>query len=148
MIKEHSMIFDRFHDALDTLVALNAEHRALIPAQVKDTFSLSAFAREFCTISCDIGCQTGKTVYIKRRAKEGDLVVVFNKAIRSAMFRDAGCEVITAQQLGNAASLPRFSTIYVDEPKFVFNREVHSKFYDLLAHDRDQTFVVLGANHV
>ena len=139
------MNFEKFHDALDTLIALNHEARAE-HAQVLDMYSPPQWAKEFCVVACDIGRRTGKSEYIRRRAKAGDLVVTMNLAARTAMFRDVKCEVLTAQQLERETKARKFNTIFVDEPAVILDAAGRDKFFGLFVLNGEQTFVMLGAN--
>lgn len=137
------MNFDQYHKAIDELISLNLANRTKL-AEYIPMMSPAEWALEFCTVRCDIGRRTGKSEYIKARAKDGDLIIVQNFKTKLHLFSKVPCDVETPKTLrGN--KLKRFGTVFVDEPSLVFRVMSPNDLFTLLAHDSEQTFVMLGA---
>lgn len=134
---------DAFIKLLDELVRINRVNRTSL-LESFDSMGPAAFAESLSTVRLGAGRMIGKTHYIKQRAKAGDLIVVMNTRIRDEYFGDSRAEVISARQLKNERPLPRFSTIYVDDQRYVFKEVCENELYAKLARDPDQTFVFLG----
>lgn len=134
------MEYERFFGAVDELVAINREMRKERAATGWDV-DIEVWVQEFCVVSCDVGRGSGKSEYIRRRAKEGDLVVTFGER----EFRDVPFQVLTGVQVYRVDG-QRFNTIFVDEPGLVFREITRETLFGLLTHDREQTFIMLGAN--
>jgi hypothetical protein len=133
--------FDEFHSAITQLIALNKRFR---PIEQRLNLSVSNWAEEFCTIKCDIGRQSGKSSYINNVAEEGDLIVVMNQHLKNQL-ANTKCEIMTASGISRSHINGKvYNTIFVDEPGFVFGLVERTKFYDYLAHNGEQTFVMLG----
>lgn len=136
------MNFDQYHEMIDELIYLNLAHRAEF-AEYKPMVPPAVWAREFCTVRCNIGRRTGKSEYIKARAREGDLIIAPNLQMRRHLFPNMVCDVETPSTL-NGKKFKRFDTVFVDEPSLVFLVMSPSDLFALLAHDGEQTFVMLG----
>lgn len=137
--------FDTFHSAIDAMVMANQYFR-LARANVQSFYSPVEWATQHATVRSDIGRQTGKSEYIRRRAKPGDLVIAFSLEIRAAKFERMPCTVITAKELAGWSIAPeRFQTIYVDEAALVFGTASAAHMYLALAQGYDQPFVLLGS---
>lgn len=111
------------------------------------------YAMEFGTVQVDIGRRAGKTEYITRNAKPGDLIVTFNALVKrdleEAMKREV--EIVTANKLIQDLHRMRgdifrntYARIYVDEPSLVFRDISRDELYSKLAKNYHQTFVLLG----
>ena len=140
-------VHTEFHPLLDALVALNRVHREemVSPAQRKATIP-AEYAQFCCTVVCNIGRQSGKTEYIKRRADADSLVVVTTVKLGELEYgRHTPFQVCSVQQLPRVAAARKFKTIYVDEPSHLVNSLGLARFYELLADaDLEQTFILLG----
>ena len=134
------MIYKLFYDVIKILILLNKKRRVLID---KNLFSFSAYAQEYCTVKCDIGRQIGKSTYIKTYADHKSLVVVWSKRMKQN-FSNRNFDVVCSHDLVAGKKFPEYKTIYVDEPRFVFNNISISKFYDLLSKSYNQTYIWLG----
>lgn len=141
------MDYNRYYATLDALVLLNREYRGSRMHLVKD-YSLEAWAREHCTISCDIGRRTGKTGYINRRAEPYDLIITPNLETKNRLFHWAIARVLTFTELldlwNNQGEILKFNTIFVDEPSGLFSILPLGHFYSLLTYSHHQTFILLG----
>ncbi|MRR51673.1 MAG: hypothetical protein EG825_12295 [Rhodocyclaceae bacterium] len=139
------MDMDKFHAIVDALIALNMDARNRFSTCCD--FSREEWAKTFCTVTCNIGRMTGNSEFIKRRARPGDMVVVIDGNVRDHLFNGINCEVATARQINKGDVWPRFKTIYVDEPAYVFRILDLKRFYSLLADgSQEQTFVMLGTS--
>ena len=136
---------DSYHSIIDQLVALNMEHRKRHFAQ-REHISPEAWAREFATVRCDIGRRSGKSGYIKLRAKELDLIVAPNMIIAQHVFARAPCDVITPTNVMKLAPgrARQYKTIFIDEPALVFHAVPAEELYFKLSNDDGQTFILLG----
>lgn len=133
----------QFHSLLDDLIVLNLLNRSRVVG-CKEILSPTSWAREFCTISCDIGRRTGKSEYIKTRANKGDLLVVATPQVRHCVFPTMLCTIATPELVKNLQQT-KFNTIFVDEPSLVFRLLERETLYKYLAHDGEQTFIMLGS---
>lgn len=136
--------YDDFHATLDTLLRLNREHRDEAKAWATHLPALD-WAEDFCTVTCDIGRRTGKTEWIKRTATEEDLIVVPDLYVAQQWYKgQTRATVVSARTLDREVRGRKFKTVFVDEPRFVFEVIRRDEFYSLLAVDPDMTFVLLG----
>jgi hypothetical protein len=133
--------FDAYAKAIDGLIELNQSRRKLF--NQKDLMFPVEFAQEFCVVRCDIGRRSGKTEYIRSRAKKDDLVIAHSESSLDVSYRDLVCETKSARNLRNLKP-KRFNMIFIEEPSFVFDRFSMSDIFGLLVRDADQTFVLLG----
>lgn len=140
-------VFSDFHPLLDALVALNKVHRGEFSKEsAKAFYSADYYARNFCTVVCDIGRMSGKTEYIKRRADKDSLVIVHSVEAAVHLYgRRTPYTLCSARQLERVASAKKFKTIYVDEPALTLRSVGMDRLYRLLADAScEQTFVLLG----
>lgn len=135
--------FTDHHLAVNKLRDLNLKNR-LAMANHRSGMPREAWAREFCTVRCDIGRRTGKSDYILRCAKPGDLILVATMQLRHTVFNHAPCAVLTAGQIALDRQCEHYNDIYVDEPSLVFDRLSPHTMYSCLAHGGEQTFLLLG----
>lgn len=136
---------NRFHAAIDNLVALNKELREGMDPEIKEMLSPVEYAIEFCTVTCNIGRQIGKSEYIRRRARQLTHPLIVVPTNNMAHDYDA-LKVLTADQVINGeAGTERYSVVFIDEFSFVFFGERQYKIYSKLAlKGREMTFVLLG----
>lgn len=129
---------------MDTLVRLNRQLRNEILA-----LSLNFYDREFCTITCNIGRHSGKSEWIRQTATKDDLIVTVTQDMAKLSFPKSKTSalVLTARTLRKARTHVPFLRIFVDEPDFVFKDINLDEFYNLLAHDPNQTFFFLGGSY-
>jgi hypothetical protein len=108
------------------------------------------YAIELCTVRCDIGRRTGKTEYIKQNAGKSDLIVTSSQMLKSSLFANMPCDVITMGDLNKPEWLlgksGDFKTIWVDEPFMIFDsHKALTEFYIRICRQgKDQTFVFMG----
>lgn len=134
------MEYNKYHKLLDDMVKLNIANRE----SIVDLLSLAPpaiIAREHCTIRSNIGRRTGKSEYIRTRAKRGDLIIVSNTRIKKLLFSKMRGTVAVANEVN---ALRYFKTIFIDEPSLVFNSLPQTRMFKMLAHDSNQTFIMLG----
>jgi len=136
-----------FQQALKILIALNKEHRKMFK-EYQHFYPPAEFVMEFGTVSLDIGRGVGKSKFIRENAKPNDLVLVHNlEEVRywehyRPMTKVMCLRIHNAQYIKKYGQ--RFDTIWIDEPKLVF--ESISR-YDIMKHlivDYGQTVVMLG----
>ncbi len=136
---------NRFHAAIDNLVALNKELRKCLNPEIKEELSPVEYAIEFCTVTCNIGRRIGKSEYIRRRANELTHSLIIVPTENMALDYDA-LKVLTADQvIEGAAVTERYDVVFIDEFSFVFYNGRQNKIYSKLAFKgRDTTFILLG----
>lgn len=138
---------DKFHELVDSLIALQLEHRALFQEQAERALSSVQYALEFCTVKCDIGRSSGKTRYIKLRATERDVVVVATLE-RGHAHKGATYAVYSVGQIKNSALRGKkpYETIFIEDPTFIFRvMEPENLYGAFVRRGTQQTFVQLGA---
>ena len=133
-----------FHALLDAIVALNILNRDSIN---ETQYPINIYLKEFCTIKCNIGRQTGKTSYIKLRADENSLVIVCNYQLDSYF---DNIDIVTSDQIKNGIfhDIKRLYTkVFIDEPSYVFKDISVDVLYKELAavSSSDTTIIQLGA---
>ncbi len=138
--------YDAFHKVIDELIELNLLHRKEFEKELR-LFSPIEFFREFGTIHCDIGRRTGKTEYIKKRAKKHDLVIVRTYRMTKELYGDIKdkTNISSAEQAIDYSRGKRFERIFIDEPGMM-GKEMIDSFYKYIGHSdyKDQIFILLG----
>lgn len=139
--------FTRYADLLDSLIAANETLRAALPPDLRGLYSAKDWARHHCTVQLDIGRRCGKTQYIQERADRSSLVVVPSRAMGSALHPGRKYPTVAAGDLRRwMRDRPKPMRVFIDEPRYVFERLPAESLYELLADaSSDQTFVLLGA---
>lgn len=141
-----------FFLAVDSLIILNKLNRELFYDKIKHIGDIS-FANEFGTVHVNCGRRIGKTEYIKSRATENDLVIVFNQHVKQTIFNGCKATIACAFEFKDKKSiekfiekndLSKFKSIFIDEPELVFKDINKEDLYALLA-DKNKTFILLGA---
>lgn len=110
-----------FDQVVDSAIRFNKEHREHL---ISDPHVLSdILAIKFmCTVSINLGRCTGKTDYISRRAKTGDLVIeptMGNLPLFRKMFsirQEKPTIFVPWRDLNSLRGLYPPETIYIDEP--------------------------------
>jgi len=140
------MSYDDFHNAVDTLVRLNLENRHKLDEGMCLRLGVVQLAMEFHTVRCDIGRRSGKSEYIKRRAKHSDLIVVAHDSVKR-IYRDAKAEVLSAPEISeDAVAEYSLDRVFVDEPFLVSRELLLTHLYSVLARNNsNQVFILLGA---
>ncbi|MGO1069225.1 hypothetical protein [Lysobacter sp. CA199] len=139
--------FTRYADFLDFLTVANETFRASLQPHVRGLYHPKDWARHHCTVQLDIGRRCGKTRYIQERADRSSLVVVPNRAMASALHPGRKYPTVAAGDLRRwMRDRPKPARVFIDEPRYVFERLPAESLYELLADASiDQTFVLLGA---
>lgn len=136
-----------FCQCVDDLVQLNIANRQKV-THLAEEFPIHAWVREFATVRCDIGRQTGKTSYIKSRATFNDMIIVRHQHL-VRYFMDLpplddsgnlGPNVVSQSNFPSGICYSRYNKIYIDEP----GRLDMDLVYQILARDTKQTFIILG----
>jgi hypothetical protein len=133
----------KYQQLIDELFILNKIHRSRVK---KEIFSKQHYAKEFCTIKCDIGRQTGKTTYILNRSTKNDLIIThsYSAANRLIMERTQAkvttIDILMNDLIDNSNS-KIYETIYIDEPTMSLK---NIDIYYFLVKNYEQTFVLLG----
>jgi hypothetical protein len=133
----------KYQQLIDELFILNKIHRSRVK---KEIFSKQHYAKEFCTIKCDIGRQTGKTTYILNRSTKNDLIIThsYSAANRLIMERTQAkvttIDILMNDLIDNSNS-KIYETIYIDEPTMSLK---NIDIYYFLVKNYEQTFVFLG----
>ena len=142
---------DRFHAAVDTLVAINLERQVIYPYD--SGFSFASYAAHHATVCVDAGVACGKTEYIRRRAGKGSLIIVRNASLGRDMFRGVeGADILSMNQVVNGS--PRngmamaYDRVYIDDAGCTMRtQEQRRDMYDILAlADGKQVFIQFGAH--
>jgi hypothetical protein len=153
MIEYNYDVQKQFGVLMDQLVQLNIKQRENYSG-LADGFSHLDWARDWCTIHCDMGRRSGKTSWVKHTAKKGDLIVTPIWDLAERQYPDwldnrKGNKdhptVTTARCLKTDSKGKEFNTIFVEEPYLVFHDMSVEEFYQLLATRKDQTFIMLGS---
>jgi len=138
----------RYHKLIDSLIELNRENRELLPDDIRLMSDPCKFAAEYCTVKCDIGRNTGKTEYIKRRSKKTDAIVACNGFMMDRYCGDeVGATIFAPFELrfSRCKKIKPYEVIYIDGPIDVFMQLDKNRIYEIFASaDIDQTFVFLG----
>jgi hypothetical protein len=141
--------YKEFHKLIDGLISLNKANRIKLKNGL-DGCDPVMYAIELCTVRCDIGRRTGKTEYIKQNAGKSDLIVTSSQMLKSSLFANMPCDVITMGDLNKPEWLlgksGDFKTIWVDEPFMIFDsHKALTEFYIRICRQgKDQTFVFMG----
>jgi hypothetical protein len=150
----------KYQQLIDELFILNKIHRSRVK---KEIFSKQHYAKEFCTIKCDIGRQTGKTTYILNRSTENDLIITHSYSAATRLMGRTQAKVTTIDILMNDlidnsnskittidilmndlidnSNSKIYETIYIDEPTMSLK---NIDIYYFLVKNYEQTFVFLG----
>lgn len=130
-----------YFETLDNLIILNKEHRTKY-IDASKTMNSASFAAQFQTVRCFIGRQIGSSTYINEKATENDLIIV-SKSNQKSNYQPKAT-ILSFSQVEHDAVGKYFENIYVNEPTFLFNLVRDDKFYQILAKNTEQTFILLG----
>lgn len=141
----------KFYTLVDYMISFNKELRVAI---AQETMGAATYAKECMTVRCNIGRRSGKTQYIIDRAGPDDLVIIHNMVMMDTYRRgNLRTNILTAsevQALPNVYRgcigpiIRRFRNIYVDEVTLCEKYLNLNEMYNILARDKDQTFILLG----
>jgi len=128
-----------FENLVNLMLSLHQRRLKELPTEIALNLSNIDFLREFCTVRIDLGRQFGKTSYIQKNARVGDLVVVWNDTCRkhTPFRKDVTC--ITSNMplpLGN-----RYKTIWIDEWMSIKQKE---NFYYWMEKLDPERIVIFG----
>lgn len=150
---EKDPLNDKFFNLVDTAVALNIECQLKFGDQKRHMAS-GHWLQDFGTVDISVARQSGKSLYIQRRATPVDLVVCMNEDHKRHIFKDC-VNVNTARELSDVimrvgmfrgAKNERiyWNKIYVDEPWAVFSQpHGRANFYSLVGGHCNQV-IMLG----
>lgn len=137
--------YERFHAAIEELIALNQSRRSLgVDAK---TMHPEMFAAEFCTVRADIGRRAGKSEFIRKNMTAPSTALVVAEDQWKSMLYPGVPNVYAARELlMQDRGHYNASTVFVDEPSIVFRNMPESTLYRVFTdHGRAPTFVLLGA---
>jgi len=138
--------YNIFYRIMDDIINLNNINRCNNSSLC--ILPLEEYLKEYCTIKFNIGRQIGKTEYIKRKAKENDVIIILNNAMRN-YFRNVNSDLFTINQFLNEKFDKRYDSIWFDNfsfcSRYISKREyIEEVLYIKFAKDRKQTFILLG----
>ena len=141
-----------FESLLLGLIEINKKQREIFKSN-KLNYSAIDYAKEFCTIRLDIGRGVGKTNFINKHAKKGDLIVTYNS---KSVFHREHCEsdfeydVISLygnNDMCHKLSKKNYTNIFVEEPSIISSSypDFIKDLYNFLVDPNiEQTFIILG----
>lgn len=140
-------------EILSLMIEANQAIRKEFP-EAKEQIDTPYYLAEFCTIRLNIGRRTGKTQYIKDNSNINSCVIVPKEdwarnlyGVRSGNVNNDGLMVLTiCNLLANPKDkYNKYTTIYIDEPSFVFPDNDTHRFYAKIANPHlDQTIIMVG----
>lgn len=136
-----------FTNCVDSLVRI-AEDNKLANEEYENYMPRERWLVEMCTLNLTFPRQVGKTSYINKRAACADIVIVHNRAMKQ-LYKGCAATVVTVPELEvlvRGRERRGFNRVYVDEPKFVFDREftVERFYYTFSAFACANMFIMLG----
>ena len=146
-------VFDEYHAAIDKLIDVQKrlmDEWGYRDADHKNGYSKAFFTINFCSVTCDIGRQTGKTEYIKKRLKPGESIVIVKDEKSAMQSRSVGIPdglVLTVDDIFRCYrhEALKYKTVFIDNASLFLNDENFKyRLYDYLAKDHDTMFVLLG----
>ena len=140
--------YEQFGRAINAMIDANRTSRAAHPER-HEFVSVVEYLAESGTVRVGAGRQTGKSYYAASHAGVDDCIIVPNgemgRSLCALSVPDGViCDVIHADDVLSRGPTKRYSTIYIDEPEFVFRVVPRRQLYAKLSIDPDQTFVLLG----
>jgi len=134
------LYFELVNSAIDVCLANQEEFKGMCSFLGRVNFS-----KRYRTVHIDLGRQVGKSVYVHKSAKQGDLVVVSSDATRRAMLADGAlgnvCYPLDVWKMNGEF----YHRIFIDEPKACFGAKLDDAFAHLAAPcEMKQVFVLLG----
>lgn len=139
-------IIDEYFEILDRLIEINKLRREEIHVNIKNIIGSRHYIDEYCTIKCDIGRQTGKSEYVRRRGNEHTLVILPKLAYK-AHYKDFEGMISSPRQImnGGMRGIESFETVIIEEPSLVFETVSKYELYnELVDNSKEQTFIILG----
>lgn len=126
---------EKFFNVVDNVVALNIAHQLKFEDH-KRYMANAHWLEEFCTVDINVGRQSGKSLYINKRATPVDLVVCMNEDYKRGVFKECR-NVLTVSEIAadsfnrgvRFSDIKHYNKIYVDEPFAVFSRFKRYDFY-------------------
>lgn len=139
-------IIDEYFEILDRLIEINKLRREEIHVNIKNIIGSQHYIDEYCTIKCDIGRQTGKSEYVRRRGNKNTLVIVTKSAYK-VHYKDFEGMVLSPIEImnGGLRGMERFETIFIEEPSFTLKKVSKDQLYkEIVDITKEQTFIWLG----
>lgn len=136
-----------FTSCVDSLVRI-AEDNKLANEEYENFMPRERWLRDMCTLNLSFPRQVGKTPYINNRATCADVVIVHNYAMKQ-QYKGCAATVVTIPELEvlvRGRERRGFNRVYVDEPRFVFDREftIERLYYTFSAFACANMFIILG----
>jgi len=132
----------RFEELANHAIAW--QYNRPVPA---DTALISAetFIMDFASVFLDVGRRVGKSTYIARKSRPGDLVIVSSECEARLMQMHTGAAVHTVEQLARSGFDYRmYDWIWVDEPGRCTRAVKGLKWLYGAKFTKDSFLVVLG----
>ncbi len=139
-------LIDEYFEILDRLIEINKLRRKEIGDNMRNMIGSLRYIDEYCTIKSDIGRQTGKSEYVRRRGNKNTLVIV-TKAAYKANYKGFDGTVMSPMEImnGGLRGIERFETIFIEEPSFTLKKVSKDQLYnELVDNTKEQTFIWLG----
>ena len=131
-------VMANFHELATAFVDLNKNHR--LPDDGRN--DIPQFLRDHATVRINVGLRTGKTTWVGKSAKPGDLVLVRSALHVNEFPRTEG---VTVASINDIHHIPRkrYSTVFMDDVSWAAQPTLDS-VYTRLGVDHSQTFVMVG----
>lgn len=124
--------------------AIAWKYNRLVPADA-DRISAEAFIMDFASVFLDVGRRVGKSTYIARKSRPGDLVIVPSECEAMHMQRRTAAAVHTVHQLSwSGFDYRMYDWIWVDEPRRCTQVWGDTKWLHGARFAKDSFLVVLG----
>ncbi len=141
-------LIDRYHEQIDSLIALNQEFRTMINKDIRSQVSSLQYAISYCTVTCDIGRGlSDMEEYIKLRGNQNSLAIINRNIIRTRL-KNYKYPITSAFDIINRNSLKGKQSpkiIYIDEwplgPQIINLDDIYMQ---VINENIEQTFVIFG----
>ena len=137
---------NQFQSTVDRLIEINRMQEKYYKPLLKHSMVPELYVMEFCTVGVDAGRMIGKTTYIREHANKDSLIIIPANEIRVFSYNKNIATVLSSKQVKNGNARNKvFTTIYVDDPFWVFKDISKEELYRELANKYvDQLFILLG----
>ena len=136
-----------FFDLVDTAIKMNQTHRNITAYQC---VGIKSFYNEFCSVTIDVGRQSGKTSYIKSHTNINSVVIYhrkYNIENTNTPYILLHHDLKYPCHKFRGISMQHIDYVYIDEGSFLGQAE-RINLYEQIAlctnNKRDITFVFLG----
>lgn len=144
--KNESNLSDFYHVLISNLIELNKEFRLARP-NIKNDLSVQQYALSFCTVTVDIGRQTGKSEYLVNATTENDITICSNPRAKEYLKGRIKGTVISECEILHEKFESRENqgtNIYFDDASYINPKAIDKAYFFLSNENIDQTFVKLG----